>query len=112
MSSHLEQHLGRCMSAREVAEFLCCDISAVYRNYVKLGGIKVGIRYKFFEKTLINALLEQNKKEVDRAGGVQRKKVSGPARQQRSGSTVGTEEKNAAGGGKRKNAADRHGLFD
>ena len=59
MTPYLDAHLGRCMSAGEVAGFLRCDVSTVYRMYAELGGIKLGASYKFFERSLTDALLRQ-----------------------------------------------------
>lgn len=54
--SLLEQHLGRVLTASEVSEYLRCDISSVYRHYQKLGGIRIGASYKFFERNLVDYL--------------------------------------------------------
>jgi hypothetical protein len=54
--SLLEQHLGCVLTASDVSEYLCCDISTVYRHYRELGGFKIGASYKFFERSLIDAL--------------------------------------------------------
>jgi hypothetical protein len=54
--SLLEQHLGRVLTASDVSEYLRCDISTVYRHYRELGGFKIGASYKFFERSLIDAL--------------------------------------------------------
>ena len=62
MNPKLEKHLGKPLSAAEVAEYLQCDISTVYRNYQNLGGIRIGCIYRFFEQRLINALLGQTEK--------------------------------------------------
>lgn len=56
MSDLLTQHLGRCLSAQQVASFLDVDITTIYRNYLDLGGVKIGSTYKFFEQNLIQAL--------------------------------------------------------
>ena len=71
----LEKHLGSPLNASEVAEFLHCHITTVYRNYKKLGGVRVGSSYRFFEKSLINALLRQEKEKVDCPGQILRKKI-------------------------------------
>jgi hypothetical protein len=52
----LEQHFGRVLTACDVSEYLRCDISTVYRHYRELGGFKIGASYKFFERSLIDAL--------------------------------------------------------
>lgn len=50
MSHPLEKTLGRCFSAQDVADYLQCDVTTVYRNYVQLGGVRLGKVYKFFEQ--------------------------------------------------------------
>jgi len=55
----IEEYLGHCISAREVSDYLQCDITTVYRNYKILGGLKMGKCYKFFEKGLVEAILQQ-----------------------------------------------------
>ena len=76
MNPLLEKHLGTVLSASEVAEFLRCNIATVYRNYKSLGGVRIGSSYRFFEKSLINAILEREKKAVGRASNPPRGKVS------------------------------------
>ncbi|WP_456385289.1 hypothetical protein [Desulfolithobacter sp.] len=71
----LEKHLGRPLSAAEVAEFLRCDISTVYRNYKLLGGIRIGRAYRFFENRLIDAVLRQTEKGLGRSDKVQETKI-------------------------------------
>ncbi|MCI5158777.1 MAG: hypothetical protein D3906_10135, partial [Candidatus Electrothrix sp. AUS1_2] len=75
MSAHLEKYLGRCISARDVADYLQCDISTVYRNYAQLGGIKFGHSYRFFEQRLIDAVLQQTAEKMDSSGYRSRKEV-------------------------------------
>ncbi|WP_457573583.1 helix-turn-helix domain-containing protein [Desulfolithobacter sp.] len=72
----LEKHLGRSLSAAEVAEYLRCDITTVYRNYKLLGGIRIGRAYRFFEHRLIDAVLRQTEKGLDRSDKVQEAKIS------------------------------------
>ncbi len=66
--SLIEQHFGRCLNACEVAEYLRCDVSTVYRHFRELGGVKVGTSYKFFEKNFIQAVsacdIPQSSKEI------------------------------------------------
>lgn len=64
MRSILEEYLGHCISAREVADYLQCDITTVYRNYKILGGLKMGKCYKFFEKGLVESILQQKIPDV------------------------------------------------
>ncbi|WP_417914275.1 hypothetical protein [Candidatus Electronema sp. JM] len=108
----LEQHLGRCLSAREVSEYLRCDIATVYRHFRQLGGVKVGVCYKFFEKRLANALLECEAQEVDSASDRQRRETQQPARQQIRRAALGSRHEKGAGRRQPGDApCDPHGLL-
>lgn len=111
--SILEQHLGRCLSAREVSQYLRCDISTVYRHFHALGGVKVGSCYKFFEKRLLNAILEQEETAVDSASAVQWQDAPQPAPQQGRSQSVGKrkEERAEKSGQRRPARRDPHGLL-
>jgi hypothetical protein len=93
MSIHLEERLGRCMSARDVAEYLHCDITTVYRNYAQLGGIKFGSNYRFFEQRLIDAVLQQTTEQVDSTGCLLQEKVQKLPRKQNSSQAMGSRKK-------------------
>ena len=108
--NNLERYLGRCLSAREVSEYLRCDISTVYRHFRSLGGVKVGSSYKFFEKRLIDALLGQTETAVDSSSPVLRQEISQLSQQQ--GRSQGMGVKQEAGAGKRRaSRRDPHGLL-
>ena len=64
MNSFLQETLGNCLTAREMADYLGCDITTVYRNYKSLGGIRIGSSYRFFEKRIIDAVLGRTLLEV------------------------------------------------
>ena len=74
--SLLEHTLGKTLSARQVADFLGCHISTVYKNYSNLGGVKLGRSYRFFEKSVINGILQQEKESMDCSGSVKQETVS------------------------------------
>ena len=64
------------LTAKEVAKIMRLDIKTVRRNYIDLGGIKVGSRYRFFENlirekakgTLKDAVQEDNSEQKEVAG--------------------------------------------
>ncbi|MCK5020855.1 MAG: helix-turn-helix domain-containing protein [Candidatus Peribacteraceae bacterium] len=51
------------MTVKEVASFLNLDPQTVRKYYRKLGGMRFGRSYRFFEKEVINAL--QKRQEMD-----------------------------------------------
>ena len=56
----LEQELGKRLTVSEVAEFLGIDKKTVRENYNKLGGMRLGRLYLFFERSLIDAHTGRN----------------------------------------------------
>ena len=57
----IEKELGRVLSAKELSEILGADVKTIRKYYQRLGGIRIGSHYKFFEKEVINALQTRNK---------------------------------------------------
>ena len=57
----IEKELGRVLSAKELSEILGADAKTIRKYYQRLGGIRIGSHYKFFEKEVINALQTRNK---------------------------------------------------
>jgi hypothetical protein len=57
----IEKELGRVLSAKELSEFLEADEKTIRKYYQRLGGIRIGSHYKFFEKEVINAIQTRNK---------------------------------------------------
>ena len=92
MTPVLEKHLGKSLSAAEVANYLGCSLVTVYRNYKNLGGIRIGSSYRFFEKRIINAVLGQTEKEVDRPSVYQGQKVSVVSSDQNKSKTMGSSD--------------------
>jgi hypothetical protein len=52
---------GKRMTAKEVADLLNVDVKTVYDNYHKLGGMRLGRRYVFFERSVNNAISKREK---------------------------------------------------
>ena len=107
----LEKHLGKTLTAAEVAEYFGCSLITVYRNYISLGGVRIGTSYKFFEKRIIHAVLGQNKEKMDRSGQVQKEKVSVFPAQQNKSETVGSKKAVTAPERGTDKLADPHGLL-
>lgn len=58
----LQRQLGQPLRTKDVADFLDLDVKTVRQYYQELGGIRLGRRYVFFEKEVINAI--QKKRQV------------------------------------------------
>ena len=52
----LEEHLGRALTVRDVAEYLQVDSRTVRKYYHELGGVRFGRAYRFFERRMNNAI--------------------------------------------------------
>lgn len=111
MSHPLEQTLGRCLSAREVADYLQCDITTVYRNYRELGGIKLGKTYKFFEQGLLNALLQQTAREVAGTSEVRREEIPQTVRYETVGEILGNRKVIISRKANHSAGVDPHNIF-
>ena len=57
--NYLETHLGRVMTAKEVAEYLQIDMRTVRKYYLQLGGVRLGKAYRFFERRINDAIQTQ-----------------------------------------------------
>ena len=105
--SLIEEELGRVLSTKELSEILGADEKTIRKYYQRLGGIRIGRHYKFFEKEVVNAVQTWN--EVYRTNKEEqteeRKGVSDEERSSRLGS------QNEAKARKRVEREDKHGLF-
>ena len=59
--SSIEEELGKVLSTKELSEILGADEKTIRKYYQRLGGIRIGSHYKFFEKEVINAIQTRNK---------------------------------------------------
>ena len=57
----LDKELGKNLGTKEVAQYLGLNEKTVRLYYQKLGGMRVGRRYMFFERRLIDAISERTK---------------------------------------------------
>jgi DNA-binding transcriptional regulator YhcF (GntR family) len=52
----MEEELGKRLMPDELAEFLGVNVKTVREHFRELGGIRLGSRYIFFERRLIDAV--------------------------------------------------------
>jgi len=103
----IEEELGKVLSTKELSEILGADEKTIRKYYQRLGGIRIGRHYKFFEKEVINAIQTWN--EVFRTNKEeQTEKRKGFSDEERS-SRLGSQ--NEAKARKRVEREDKHGLF-
>jgi len=72
MNQLIQKELGQVFTAQQVAEYLELDVTTVRRYYKELGGVRVGAAYRFFERTLTDAILRQTEKPFCRTDQSQR----------------------------------------
>jgi excisionase family DNA binding protein len=95
----LEEKLGNMLGTKEVAKYLGIDRRTVIKYHQKLGGVRLGRRYMFSEKEVINAI--QTCKEVGGPGEDRRKKGS-------SKNISKGKRRESVGGGNRKAVKDEN----
>ena len=104
---YLKTDLGKVLSAQEVAEYLKVDKKTVRKYYLELGGIRLGSRYRFFEKEIIYAI--SKRKEMDcpskEKGNKEGTSISNEERRHRLGNDDETNTR------RRLDAEDRHNIF-
>jgi len=103
----IETHLGKALSSQEVAIYLGLDVKTVRKYYRQLGGIRLGNRYRFFERGICNAV--QKATEVDSPSEEGWGETGEGVRDQKGSQGLG--DQNAAKTRKRLEREDRHGLF-
>lgn len=87
----IERELGRCLSVQQVAEYLQCDAEAVIQNAHAFGGLLIGTSLKFFERRVVNAILQQSAVKLDGASVLPEKGISEVVSLQGPSSSVGAE---------------------
>jgi hypothetical protein len=103
----LDEHLGKALSVKEVADYIGCDVKTVRKHYRDLGGMRLGSHYLFMERNIINALSNGRKMESPSAEG---RETAGKDFLDEEGSAgVGSED--AAKTRKRLEREDSHDLF-
>ena len=105
--SILEKNLGKALRTKEVAQYLGLDEKTVRQYYQDLGGIRLGRRYLFFERSVENAI--QKRTEVDSPSAEVWHETGEGLSDQEGGTGLGNEDE--AETRKRLEREDRHGLF-
>jgi len=105
--SLIDQELGECLSAKEVAQFLNLDEKTVRLHYRSLGGMRLGRRFVFFERRLIDAIQARSEMDSPSAQG-RTEEGKGISDEDRS-EELGVQDAKKAR--KRLEREDRHGLF-
>lgn len=103
----IEKNLGRALCVKDVATYLNLDEATVRHYYHELGGIRLGRRYRFFERRIIDAI--QNRSHMESPSEAERKKKRENIQDEEGGDRMGIrdEDKNR----KRLVREDRHDLF-
>ncbi|WP_299981451.1 hypothetical protein [Desulfobacula sp.] len=55
----LENELGKSLTPKYVAKYLGVNVKLIRQNYKKLGGMRLGHRFIFFEKGVENAICKE-----------------------------------------------------
>ena len=97
--------LGRCLSDRDVALILGVGVRLVRKHFVRLGGMRLGRKYVFFEESLINAL--QNQVWVDGGSGVEGFPQASSVQDQKGGFGLGSTNTHADSA----ETADKHAVL-
>ena len=101
----LQKQLGRPLKTKDVASFLGLDVKTVRQYYKELGGIRLGRRYVFFEKEVINAI--QKKRQVGSSGKKKRQEEREDVSNKKGGHQLG--KRNAEKSIQR--LSEKHDLF-
>jgi hypothetical protein len=104
----LNESLGKSYSAQEVAEYLKIDVKTVRKYYRKLGGVRLGRQYLFFEKEIYNAI--QNWNEMEGPSEERWTEDGEDIQHAKRGDWLGSRD--AEKSHKRLGGEDRHGLLN
>ena len=103
----IQEDLGQVLSAEEVAKYLGLDVKTVRQYYLELGGMRLGRKYLFFERRMINAIQERT--EMDSPSAERGEEKGEGVSNKETGFDMG--RKNEAKTRQRVEREDRHGLF-
>lgn len=79
--------LGRSLTDHEVAGYLGVDVRLVRKHFARLGGMRLGRKYVFFEKGVVDALQAQIR--MDGGSGVERISQATSMQDEKRGSCMG-----------------------
>ncbi|MGL1931386.1 MAG: hypothetical protein OCC45_06450 [Desulfotalea sp.] len=105
----IDKNLGKSLTAKQISELMGLSVTTVRLNYQSLGGFRVGSRYVFFEKRLVDAVLEQTTRSLDRSSSPFGAKIPEDLSQKIRSKAVGS--RNKKGFEKKKIITDGHNLL-
>ncbi len=103
----LEEKLGKALRTKDIAKYLGVDEKTVREYYQLLGGIRLGRRYIFFEKEVINAI--QKRAQMGWSGAKAREEEREGVPDKERGTAMGSRDE--AEIRRRLAQIDRHNLF-
>ena len=103
----IQENLGQTLSTKAVAKLLGLDVKTVRQYYRELGGMRLGRRYLFFERSIVNAIQKRTELDCPSAEGW-RETGEGIFDEETS---VDVGNQNEAKAHQRLEREDRHGLF-
>ena len=106
----LEKTLGRALTVKQVAEFLNINEKTVRERYQDFKDIKIGRHYRFFERSIIDAIQKQTEKQVHSTGEKGKNKEGESFSDTEGSKKMGIG--NAQNVRRRMERHDRHGLLD
>ncbi|MDP2643826.1 MAG: hypothetical protein Q8P24_02695, partial [Desulfobacterales bacterium] len=104
----VEKDLGKALRPKEVADYLGVDDKTIIKYYKELGGMRLGSRYIFFERRIIDAI--QKRTTVDSPGAEGWTTAEQSVPDQEGGKGLGS--RNEAKASKRVEREDRHDMLD
>lgn len=94
--------LGRSLTDNDVALYLGVEVRLVRKNYARLGGMRLGRKFIFFERSFADAV--QRQVLLGCSGEGQREEAQTPLQDQKRGIAVGS-------GGSQSQLIDLHGVL-
>ncbi|MCM2285782.1 MAG: hypothetical protein NDI81_13430 [Desulfobacula sp.] len=103
----MEKELGKSLKVKEVAEFLGVNEKTVRQYYKKLGGMRLGSRYIFFEGRVLNAISNEEW-ELEGPGEKEWEEKGTNVQDEKRGNSMGKQPSAVR---RRVGREDRHNLF-
>ena len=103
----IQENLGQTLSTKAVAKLLRLDVKTVRQYYRELGGMRLGRRYLFFERSIVNAIQKRTELDCPSAEGWTETREG--IFDEKTSVDVGNQ--NEAKARQRLEREDRHGLF-
>jgi len=103
----MEDELGKRLKTKELADFLEVNEKTVRQYYKKLGGIRLGSRYIFFERSFIDAI--SKKREMESSGKKKRQEERTDIQVKKRSNSMGKQNE---AGRQRVGRKDKHNLLD